>query len=444
MRILMLSQFYPPIIGGEEQHVRTLSIKLASRGHDVAIVTLWHEGLVEFELDEGVRVYRVRSSAQVAPHLFKDSKRPYAPPFPDPPVTLALRRIIARERPEIVHAHNWLVHSFLPLKGWSGARLVVSLHNYGMVCATTTLLYNGTLCEGSALGKCLGCAAQFYGAAKGASIVVANRVMDPIRRATVDMFLPVSQAVAAGNGLEQRKAPFQVMHNFIPDDVAATQGDIESYLAQLPATGYLLFVGAFNRQKGVDVLLRAYAGLTDAPPLVLIGYETPEWPELRAHCPPNVSMLTNWPRAAVMEAWRSSALALLPSVGPESCPTAVLEAMAAGRPVVASRIGGLPELVADGETGLLVQPGSVAALQQAMAMLLADPASGRRMGQAALRKVVDFRASTIVPRIERVYEGLLQKMQRSEEQNPWDDSAGVLGVEHAAVSDTEFHVKSSR
>ena len=57
MRILMLSQFYPPIIGGVEQHVRTLSVELVSRGHDVAVATLWHKGLAEFELDQGVRTH---------------------------------------------------------------------------------------------------------------------------------------------------------------------------------------------------------------------------------------------------------------------------------------------------------------------------------------------------------------------------------------------------
>ena len=91
MRILMLSQFYPPIIGGEEQHVRSLSIELSLRGHDVAIVTLWHQGLAEFELDEGVRVYRIRSAVQCIPGLFSNNGRQYAPPFPDPAACRSLR-----------------------------------------------------------------------------------------------------------------------------------------------------------------------------------------------------------------------------------------------------------------------------------------------------------------------------------------------------------------
>ncbi len=407
MRILMLSQFYPPIIGGGAIHTRSLSVELVSRGHDVAVVTLWHQGQAEFELDRGVRVYRVRSSMRRVPWLFSNNARQYAPPFPDPEVMLALRRIIVHEQPEIVHAHNWLVYSFLPLKAWSGARLIVTLHDYNLVCAKTTLIYDKAVCDGPGVTKCLGCAVECYGLAKGIPTVLSHRVMSLAERGAVDMFLPVSQAVAIGNGLVGSRLPFQVVHNFIPDDFGIPQGDIEPYLAQLPAEDYLLFVGALSRQKGVDVLLRAYAGFTNAPPLVLIGYQTPEWSILRVDCPDNVFVLKNWPRYAVMEAWRRSILALLPSVGPESCPTAVMEAMSAGRPVIASRIGGLIDLVADGETGFLVQPGDSLALQQAIERLLADPHLRRSMGQAALCKVVEFQASTVVPRIEQVYERVL-------------------------------------
>src|SRR5689334_10955941 len=106
VRILMLAQFYPPIIGGEERHVRNLSIELAARGHDVAIATLWQESLPDLDCDQGVRIYRIRGSMQRLSVLFSEKGRQHAPPFPDPEILWALRRIITRERPDIVHAHN--------------------------------------------------------------------------------------------------------------------------------------------------------------------------------------------------------------------------------------------------------------------------------------------------------------------------------------------------
>src|SRR5438876_10086692 len=115
LRILMLAQFYPPDIGGEERHVYNLSRALAARGHSVAVATHAVAGLPDYEEQENVHVYRVGGTMQRLDFLFSDSEHRHAPPFPDPETTLALRRIVEREKPEIVHAHNWLVHSFVPL-----------------------------------------------------------------------------------------------------------------------------------------------------------------------------------------------------------------------------------------------------------------------------------------------------------------------------------------
>jgi glycosyltransferase involved in cell wall biosynthesis len=76
MRILMLAQFYHPILGGIEQHVRNLSHELVARGHDVSVATMSHKDQAAFEMDQGVRVYRVRSSVQHLPWLFSNSGRP--------------------------------------------------------------------------------------------------------------------------------------------------------------------------------------------------------------------------------------------------------------------------------------------------------------------------------------------------------------------------------
>jgi glycosyltransferase involved in cell wall biosynthesis len=408
MRVLMLTQFYAPIIGGGAIHVRSLSHELIARGHDVAVVTLWHKDQAEFELDQGVRVYRVHSSMQWLPWIFSNNERQYAPPFPDPGVTLALRSIIMCEQPEIVHAHNWLVYSFLPLKVWSGAKLVVTLHNHSLACVKMTMLYQNAACQGPGLTKCLGCAVQHYGAVKGVPTVLSHRLMGLAERGLVDMFLTPTAAAAAGNGLSERRLTYRVIPNFISDDTSLQQSDAEPYLRQLPAQDYLLFVGALSRQKGVDVLLQAYAGLTNAPPLVLIGYQTKEWSLRHEDCPHNVFILKDWPRFAVLKAWYDSILGLLPSIGPETFGMTVMEAMVAGRPVIASRIGGLVDLVNDGESGLLVEPGNPLALQGAIERLLANPDLCRRMGQAALRKVVEYQASTVVPRIEQVYQEVLR------------------------------------
>src|SRR5579864_9116906 len=243
MRILMLAQFYPPIIGGIEQHVHNLSIALAARGHDVSVATLWQEGLPEFERRQNVRIHRIHGSMQRMSAIFTDKQRRHLPPFPDPETLWALRRIILQERPQIVHAHNWMVHSFTPLKAWSKAKLVATLHDSCLVCAKQLFEYHQSSCTGPGLTKCMRCAAEHYGAVRGVPIALATRTWGMIERSTVDMFLPVSQAVAEVTQLAQHKVPYRIIPNFIADNVDIASDDDQPPLTQLPQDDYLLFVG---------------------------------------------------------------------------------------------------------------------------------------------------------------------------------------------------------
>lgn len=79
-----------------------------------------------------------------------------------------------------------------------------------------------------------------------------------------------------------------------------------------------------------------------------------------------------------------------------------------GRPVVASRIGGLPDIVVDGETGFLTTPGDSRALREAIQRLLSDHALRERMGAVAKQRVVQFQARVVVPRIEEIYREVMQ------------------------------------
>jgi glycosyltransferase involved in cell wall biosynthesis len=408
MRILMLSQFYDPVLGGEEQHVRNLSRTLVARGHHVAVATLGRPDLPQMEIDQGVVTHRIPATAQRAPWLFRDRERRQVPPFPDPEATLALWRIVAAERPDVVHAHNWLIHSFLPLKAWSGGPLVLSMHDYSFACAKKSLMFQDQPCSGPAFRKCAGCAAAHYGVAKGMATLSANWAMSAAERQVVDLFIPVSRAVATGNQLDLLGLPYEVIHNFIPDNLGREDDPTQEAtpypaLAELPDEPFLLFVGALGGYKGADVLVEAHAGLDDAPPLVLIGYDVPGG---LTEAPPNVIVQRNWPHHAVMQAWRRCLAGIVPSTSGDSCPTVAMEAMSVGKPVIGSRIGGIPDLIDDGITGFLVPPGNHLALRTALAGLLDDPAMRVAMGTAALARSNQFRAGEIVPRIERAYQRL--------------------------------------
>ncbi len=403
MRILQVTDLYPPFIGGMEEHVRNLSQGLAALGHEVAVATMSDMGRIGLERDGVVRVHRLRGTVQRAGTVGAPSGKPFAPPFPDPELVLGLRRVANEERPDVIHGHNWLVRSFMPLKARSAATVVVTLHDYGVVCARRDFLYRDAPCSGPGFSKCLHCSAGHYGTARGIGVTLGNWAMRPAQRAIVDMFLPVSHAVALANGLAQMDVPHEVVPNFVPDDIAARADDNDPALADLPSGPFWLFVGALSRHKGLDVLLDAYVGLDHAPPQVIVGPATTdtfgEWPS-------GVVVLGGLRHAAVMAAWRRAELAIVPSVFPDPCPTVALEAMAAGVAVVGSDVGGLPDIVADGSTGLLVPPSDPAALRAALGRFVEQPEMARRMGDAGRERVAGFTASHVIRRIEAIYDRL--------------------------------------
>jgi glycosyltransferase involved in cell wall biosynthesis len=403
MNILMLSQFYPPIMGGIERHIQSLSQALVKKGHQVSVATLWHKGLAEFEEQDGVNIYRVHGTMQRMASLFT-TDRQHAPPFPDPEVTLALRRVITTVRPQIVHGHDWLVRSFLPIKSWSRAKLVRTLHDCELTCVQMRFMFkDGELCSGPSAGKCLACAMHHYGPAKGSVTFSSNRFMEPAERKLVDMYLPVSQAVAQVNRLDSNQPQVRVVPNFILDRVAESANPTDPALEQLPTQEFILQVGDLVPDKGVEVLFKAYSGLDGAPPLVLIGRRLPSSPQ---KIPVGVIILESMPHAAVMQAWNRSMFGTVPSTCMDASPTVTLEAMACGRPVIGSRIGGIVDQIVDSETGFLVTPGDADALRQAMARLIADPELRKRMGEAAKERVREFQASTVVSKIEAIYQTL--------------------------------------
>jgi glycosyltransferase involved in cell wall biosynthesis len=397
----MLAQFYPPIVGGEEQHVRNLSRKLHERGHDVSIATIWHPGQTAFELDDGLRVHRLHGTLERLEWLYSEAERHHAPSFPDPQLVSGLRKVVEQEKPQIVHAHNWMVYSYLPVHRKSQASLLVTLHDYSLICAKKRLMYHGELCSGPGPLKCLECASRHYGLLKGIPTTLTNWMMAAWERRTVSMFLPVSQAVAEGNGLPGSDLPFQVLPNFVADDITLTGDPSDPLLDQLPDGDFILFVGDLIREKGLAVLLEAYSGLESAPPLVLIGRRSQDTPQ---GFPPGVSYLGSWPHPVVMEAWRRSLLGVVPSIWGEPFGTVLLEAMASGKPLITTRIGGIPDVVVDGETGLLVPPGDAAALRQALVRLVEDGEMRVRFGEAGRRRVVRFQASAVVTNLESIYQ----------------------------------------
>jgi glycosyltransferase involved in cell wall biosynthesis len=395
MRILMLAQSFSPVVGGEERIVEDLSGELARRGHEVRVATLKQPLGTPPPRSDGVEIDLLEGAASRLPGT--DPERSYAPPLPDPLTLRDLRRVLGDFRPDVVHGHNWLAHSYLPLERRHSPAFVLSLHDYSLVCATKRFFYRGGVCGGPGPAKCLHHATQFYGAAKGVATAAGTLLSEPVLRRRVDMFLPVSDAVRDHCGLGP-EVPHRVVPNFI-GELPPPPATPDPRLAALPEEPFVLYFGDVTEDKGVGVLLAAYAELEGAPPLVLIGRQLLDG----AGAAPGVTALDPLPHPLVIEALRRALFTVAPSLLPESFGIVALEAAAAGKPTIAAAHGGLRDVVVDGETGLLVPPGDRGALRGALRRLCAEPGERERMGRAAAARAKSFGPDVVVPQFEAAY-----------------------------------------
>lgn len=400
MKILHLAQFLPPVPGGEERHVWNLARRLTARGHDVTLLgfATAEDGPGEAVAD-GVRLVRVRTTASRLPVLYSDPSRPHALPLPDPAVSRAIRNELRHGRFDVIHAHNWIVNSALGPAADAGVPVILTLHDYSHICPTKRLMEHGRAqCPGPAPKHCLSCAGAHYGAVNGAVTLAANAWSARRRATRIADAAAVSNAVAkavavqSGSWLHSARLEARVIPNFIPDEIIVDE---------IPPTapdGPLLFVGDLSPDKGVQTLLDAYAQLGAPPELVLAGRSTETW-----QFPPGARWAGPLPHAEVVALFRSARAVIVPSVWADPCPTVVLEAMAAGRPVVAAASGGILDMVVHGRTGLLFPPGDVTALAQSLTSLLGDPDTAQAFGVAGRERARGFTVSAVVERIEHMY-----------------------------------------
>ncbi len=442
MRILIISDFYPPLLGGLEQHASTLASKLAERGHDVAVATTnavtgtdtcasagtplpvaaseaahglqRRTGPGRPAGRAGPRIYRVGHALSRIKGAFSDSRYRVVPPLADPVLVSGLKKAVDRFRPDVVHAHGWIMFSAAKLRQSCGVPTVVTLHDYGFLCPKRTLfvLKTGKLCpllgaegEGHDLRlsrHCIQCSREIYSPAKAVTISAALSLSRPLLD-HVDRFIAVSRYL---EGIARRAQIDRTVTvpNFIDAaDVASAEGSAQAGDGQ-----DAVYVGSMMPNKGIHVLLEAYrdlAGRGCRARLAVVGKTHPSYPYERA-LPDGVTIIRDAPHSLAVASMARSKFLVVPSISPEPFGIVALEAMALRKPVIASRIGGLPEIVDDGRSGILFAPGDARSLADAMEYM-ANSAGDRlrEMGEQGHRDLLErYDTGAVIPQIERIYE----------------------------------------
>jgi glycosyltransferase involved in cell wall biosynthesis len=211
--------------------------------------------------------------------------------------------------------------------------------------------------------------------------------------------------------------PVQVLHYGIDVDrfTAGPPGEARLALGLPPADPVVLYLGRMGRDMGLHALIAAAPAILGAGGgvrLLIAGADgelRAEAERLASEHPGRVLVRVDVPEAELPRLYSAATVVVAPTRGHRACGSlAAAEAMAAGKPVVATRVGGIPEYVADGETGVLVPPDDPGALADAVTALLADPDRLSRFGRAGRARVeAQFDGDKTNGQLERLFRSLL-------------------------------------
>ena len=382
MRILMV-QTYHYHRGGDSTLMFNLARLLEEHGHEVIHFAMQHpENLAsrwspyftsEIDYPKMLAEFSLKSAVSVVTKSVHNRE-----------AASAIARLADDTRPDLAHFHSVHGHLTTSIIGPLRKRkipIVWTLHDYRLVCPNTLFLRHEEICERclpgkyyhAVLGRCK------KGSLAASAIAAFSSYWDRVSRVKdrVDRFLSPSdflkRKLIAGRIAAEK---ITVVPNFV--DVRTFQPGREQ--------DYFLYFGRLAWEKGVDLLVRAVAELPGSPGRLKIVGDGPAREALQrqaAEAAAPVDFLGFRTGDELRELLAGAQFVVVPSRWYENLPFSVIEALAMAKPVLATAVGGIPELVEDGVNGILFAMGDIEDLKRGIVRLLADPDLRRRMAAAA-------------------------------------------------------------
>jgi glycosyltransferase involved in cell wall biosynthesis len=351
--VLVHNRYQQP--GGEDDVFAAEHALLTARGH--AVTT--------YVADNG-RITRLGRARLAAATIWNSASR------------RDLRTACSQPAPVVAHFHN--TFPLISPSAYYGARdagaiVVQTLHNFRLICPGATLFRNGRACD-TCTGRRVAWPGVLHGCYRQDRLATAvTATMIAAHHAAGTWRDAVSVYIALTEFAKRR---------FIEGGLPAERIVVKpNFLRNDPGPGehrgrFALFVGRISPEKGIDTLLDAYERGVSLP-LKIAG----AGPLERVRTPRNVEWLGRQSPADVIALMKAAAVLVLPSTCYEGFPLAVLQAFATGLPVVASGHGSLAEIVDNGRTGLLFEPGDAGALTDRLEWAAAHPFELRLLGAEA-------------------------------------------------------------
>lgn len=399
MKILQINKFHY-LKGGTERYVFSLARLLRQAGHEVISFSM------KAENNETSPSSQYFSEAV---NLDKFNLKNIFKFFYNREAAKKLDQLIKAERPEIAHLHNishQLSSSVIKVLKKYNIPIVQTLHDYKLICPNYKLFSGGQACYKCHGGKYYSCLFNKCVKNSYAKSFLAMLEAYYCRRTgvyeKVDLFIAPSRFmkdICVSFGVAENK--IKTLNHFNDKPPALSRETLSQ--------PYLLYCGRLAEEKGIEVLVRTMIIIEEKIKLLIIG-AGPDFEEIKnlivkLKLSDSIEMLGPKYGAELNDYIVNSRAVAVPSIWPENFPYAVLEALAAGRPVIASASGGLKEMISDGENGFLFEPGDVKSLAGAIDKLLR--ADQEKLSRAALLASEKYRPDNYLPEIMKIYQKLI-------------------------------------
>jgi glycosyltransferase involved in cell wall biosynthesis len=358
MRVITVYNYYRNR-GGEDEVFDAEAALLESHGHDVIRYSKQNKDI------DGMSPILLGSMTLWNQGAYKD-----------------LRELIRQRQPDLVHFHNTFPlispAAYYAVKN-EGLPVVQTLHNFRMICPNALLYRDGGVCE-ECIGRTLpwpgiyhGCYQDSRTASAGVAGMLALHHMLMTWRKKVDIYIALTDFARAKfieGGLPAEK--IVVKPNFVNMNTGVETPEA--------SRRYALFVGRLSENKGILTLLQAWKKVNNVLALKVVG--TGPLAETSAAAVaelPGVELTGRMAHADVLKLMRGAVAVIVPSTWYEGMPMTIIEAYAAGVPVIASNLGSMASAVRDGETGLLFEPGNSDELAKTVLWLIDHPVEMMRM-----------------------------------------------------------------
>ena len=448
LKIVIAAPHYPPnYIGGTEQIAYRMAHALQKKGHDVSVVCVESiksakdQPFCQMEDEDGVQIRRLFFEPQADANFYQSSYR-------NDLVNEWMSEYLEDEKPDIVHLLSGYLISGAVLEAAYAKQsaVVVTLLDYWFVCPRITLLRaNGDLCAepvppsrcawcmlshkrrykllDEKLGGLPGDAYTIFGKSPAVARVIGmNDEVQSVRdrRSYLKKMLEQADVVISHSNFLQEKIRengiFTDNFVFLPNGIDF-EGNPPPYVADNSRLLRIGYVGQIARHKGVHILIEAFQGLkTGAHPAELLIYgDDSRWPDYTAmlkqmagqHA--GIHFMGTYPADEVGRVLDGLDVLVVPSIWFENRPTVILEAFSRRKPVIASDMGGMAEMVRDNVDGFLFRPGDARSLAEQLQRMIDHPGELGRLA-AGIQPVKAV--GNEMDEIEQLYEKVLKQRQQ--------------------------------